>query len=89
MAIEHPQHMTVEDYFQLEENDPDTRYEYIDGQVYAVVGGTANHDTIKLNIQHILWNQLRGSGCRVYSSDMKVYVSETRYFHLRHTFSSR
>src|SRR5947209_18633545 len=24
---------------------------------------------------------LRGSRCRVYSSDMKVYVSETRYFH--------
>ena len=27
--------MTVEEYFQLEENDPDTRYEYIDGHVYA------------------------------------------------------
>jgi Uma2 family endonuclease len=32
MAIEHPQ-MTVEEYFQLEENDPDTRYEYSDGHV--------------------------------------------------------
>ena len=31
MAIEHPQMMTVEEYFQLEENDPDTRYEYSDG----------------------------------------------------------
>jgi Uma2 family endonuclease len=27
--------MTVEEYFQLEENDPDTRYEYVDGYVYA------------------------------------------------------
>ena len=35
MAIEHPQTMSVEEYFQLEENDPDTRYEYIDGHVYA------------------------------------------------------
>src|SRR6266702_122307 len=73
--------MTVEEYFQLEENDPDTRYEYIDGYVYALAGGTANHDTIKSNIQRILWNLLRGSKCRVYSSDMKVYISETRYFH--------
>jgi Uma2 family endonuclease len=73
--------MTVEEYFQLEENDPDTRYEYIDGYVYAMAGGTANHDTIKSNIQRILWNLLRGSKCRVYSSDMKVYISETRYFH--------
>jgi Uma2 family endonuclease len=81
MALEHSQTMTVEEYFQLEENDPDTRYEYIDGYVYAMAGGTADHDTVKSNIQSILWNLLRGNPCRVYSSDMKVYVSETRYFH--------
>ncbi len=81
MAIEHRRTMTVEEYFQLEANDPGTRYEYIDGHVYAMAGGTANHDTIKSNIQRILWNLLRGSNCRVYSSDMKVYISETRYFH--------
>ncbi len=81
MAIEHPHTMTVEEYFQLEENDPDTRYEYIDGHVYAMAGGSANHDTIKSNIQRLLWHLLRGSRCRVYSSDMKVFVSETRYFH--------
>ncbi|HJT55129.1 MAG TPA: Uma2 family endonuclease [Ktedonobacteraceae bacterium] len=73
--------ISVEEYFQLEANDPETRYEYIDGYVYAMAGGTANHDTIKSNMQRILWNLLRGSNCRVYSSDMKVYISETRYFH--------
>ena len=81
MAIEHPQTMTVEEYFHLEENDPDTRYEYIDGHVYAMAGGTANHDTIKSHLQRILWSLLRGGLCRVYSSDMKVFISETRYFH--------
>ena len=81
MALEYPQTMTVEEYFQLEENNPDTRYEYIDGHVYAMAGGTANHDTIKSNIQRILWHLLQGNKCRVYSSDMKVFVSETRYFH--------
>jgi Uma2 family endonuclease len=81
MALEHPHTMTVEEYFQLEEKDPDTRYEYVDGHVYAMAGGTANHDTIKSNMQRILWNLLRGSPCRVYSSDMKVFISETRYFH--------
>ena len=81
MAIEHRLTMTVEEYFRLEENDPETRYEYVDGHVYAMAGGTANHDTVKSNIQRILWHLLRGSACRVYSSDMKVYVSETRYFH--------
>src|SRR5260370_8456508 len=88
MAIEQRRTMTVEEYFQLEANDPGTRYEYIDGHVYAMAGGTANHDTIKSNIQRILWNLLRGSNCRVYSSDMKVYISETRHFHPHVTVTS-
>ncbi|GLV53822.1 hypothetical protein KDH_06730 [Dictyobacter sp. S3.2.2.5] len=29
MAIEHPQQMTVQEYFQLEENDLTTCYEYL------------------------------------------------------------
>jgi Uma2 family endonuclease len=81
MAIEPLQTMTVEEYFQLEENAPDTRYEYIDGHVYAMVGRTANHDTIKSNIQRLLWDLLRGSPWRIYSSDMKVLISKTRYLH--------
>lgn len=47
MAIENQRTMTVEEYFQLESHDPQTRYEYIDGHVYTMTGGTANHDTIK------------------------------------------
>ena len=38
MALEHPQTMTVEEYFHLEETDTENRYEYIDGQVYMMAG---------------------------------------------------
>ena len=31
MAVEHQRTLTVEEYFQFEEHDPDTRYEYIEG----------------------------------------------------------
>jgi len=81
MAQEHRQTMTVEEYFLLEQNDPDTRYEYVDGYIYAMAGGSFNHDTIKSNIHRILWGLLRGGKCRVYSSDMRVYISKERYFH--------
>jgi len=81
MALEHRQTMTVEEYFLLERNDPDTRYEYVDGYVYAMAGGTFNHDTIKSNVHRILWDLLRGGKCRVYSSDIKVSISKERYFH--------
>ncbi len=81
MALEHRRTMTVEEYFLLERNEPDTRYEYVDGYIYAMAGGTFNHDTIKSNVQRILWGLLRGGKCRVYSSDIKVSISKERYFH--------
>jgi Uma2 family endonuclease len=81
MALQHRQTMTVEEYFLLEKNNPDTRYEYIDGSIYAMAGGTFNHDTIKSNVQRILWELLRGGKCRAYSSDIRVYISKERYFH--------
>ncbi len=81
MALEYRHTMSVAEYFALEERNPETRYDYIDGYVYMMAGGTVNHDTIKANIERILWGLLRGSGCRTYSSDMRVAVSETRYYH--------
>ena len=81
MALRQPQTMSVEEYFQLEEDDRVHRYEYVDGLVYMMAGGTINHDIIKSNIEHILRGLLRGKNCRTYSSDMKVFVSETRYYH--------
>ena len=81
MALQHPQFLSVEEYFQLEEDDPEHRYEYVDGYAYMMAGGTVNHDTIKSNVERVLWRLLRGQKCRTYSSDMKVFVSETRYYH--------
>ncbi len=81
MALEHPQTMTVEEYFRLEENDSENHYEYVDGYVYMMAGGTFDHSTICGNIYSILRNSLRGKPCRVYNSDMKVRISQQRYFH--------
>ena len=81
MASERTPMMSVEEYFELEENHPDTRYEYLNGYVYMMSGGSANHATISGNIYAILRNVLRGGRCRVYNSDMKVRISEKRYFH--------
>jgi Uma2 family endonuclease len=81
MALERTSLMDIEEYFELEENNPDTRYEYLDGDIYMMSGGSANHATIGSNIHAILRGLLRGGPCRVYNSDMRVLVSERRYFH--------
>jgi len=45
------------------------RYEYIDGEVYAMVGGTLPHSEIAVNLTALLKNHLRGKGCRVLGSN--------------------
>jgi Uma2 family endonuclease len=81
MALEHPLTMTVEEYFRLEETDTENHYEYVDGYVHMMAGGTFDHNTISGNIYNILRSLLRGKSCRVYNSDMKVQISQKRYFH--------
>jgi Uma2 family endonuclease len=64
-------HLTPAEYLAWEEQQ-EIRYEYVDGEVYAMTGGTINHSQIAANLISILKNHLRGSGCRVLTSDAKV-----------------
>jgi Uma2 family endonuclease len=52
------------------------KYEYIDGEVFAMTGGTIPHNLIAGNFYTLLKSHLRGKGCRVFISDVKVQISE-------------
>ncbi len=71
--------MSVEEYFKLDESSLESKYEFIDGNVYMLAGGTADHSTINGNILTALKNALRGSQCRIHGSDLKVRLSEKRF----------
>jgi len=71
--------MSVEEYLALDRNSTETRYEYIDGHVTMMAGGTLDHATISLNMASTLRGLLRGSSCRVFPSDARVRLSATRY----------
>jgi Uma2 family endonuclease len=73
------QRMSVEEYFKLRESDPVHRYEYVDGDVYMMTGGTVRHSRIGMNLSYILENLLSDSPCVVYNSDICFQVSEERY----------
>lgn len=76
-----PQKMTIEEYL-LWELDQDIRYEYINGEVFAMTGGTIPHNDIALNLYRPLYSHLRPRGCRVNVSDVKVRVSsKSPYFY--------
>lgn len=79
IAEPHQAPMSVEEYLVLDRSSLDTRYEYIDGVVTMLVGGTSNHARISVNIINQLYMALEGKSCRVFNSDLKVRVSPTRY----------
>jgi Uma2 family endonuclease len=62
---------TWETYLDWEARQPN-RYELVDGQVYAMGGGTAEHDTIGNNLRAALHTLLRGKPCRPHGPDLKV-----------------
>ncbi|MGD1867861.1 MAG: Uma2 family endonuclease [Phormidesmis sp.] len=72
--------MTPEEYLAFEEKS-DTKHEYINGEVYAMSGTTDNHNTIALNMALVLLTNLRGTGCRVHTSDVKVQPPVRNYYY--------
>ncbi len=66
---------TPEEYLAWEREQP-IRHEYIDGEVYAMTGGTLPHNDITLNLYSELRPHLRKQGCRINVVAVKVRVSE-------------
>lgn len=58
----------------------ETRSEYLDGGVYPMTGGTANHIRIVSNINTQLNIQLDDRPCDVFPIDMKVRLPDSRKF---------
>ncbi|MGH2481256.1 MAG: Uma2 family endonuclease [Ktedonobacteraceae bacterium] len=71
--------MSVEEFFKLRESDPAHRYEYIDGEIYMMTGGSRRHSRIGSNMNRILGNLLRNRPCVVHYSDACFQVTGERY----------
>ena len=64
---------TFEECLKLEEQEH-TRYEYYDGEVFAMAGGTLNHSSISGNINNAFDTGLSAAGCRSFQADAKVQL---------------
>ena len=69
---------TIKQYFALEDFTQ-TRFEYLDGQIYAMTGGTNNHSAIKMNAAVEIGRQIRGTQCSLRNNDMRVKVDDRKY----------
>lgn len=79
MAQRKQEIMEVEDYLILNRSSSSIRYEYLDGEIKMLAGGTPDHSIIIANLTAAIKGSLKGSQCRVYNSDVQLQLSETRY----------
>jgi Uma2 family endonuclease len=68
--------LTPTEYFTWEEQQLH-RHEYINGEVYAMSGGTQNHSHIAIKFAALLDNHLADSLCQVLNCDCRVNIVET------------
>ena len=68
--------MSAAAYLDWEAQQP-LKYEYLEGEVYAMTGGTLPHNDIALNLYRALYPHVKARGCRLNVADVKVQVAET------------
>jgi Uma2 family endonuclease len=72
-------YLSPEEYLTIERS-AECKSEYADGVMYAMAGGSQQHNLITGNLVTELNNHLRKAPCEVYPSDMKVRLPDTRKF---------
>jgi Uma2 family endonuclease len=80
-----PQHKyTLEEYWKLVETFPERKYEYTEGHIRMMTGGSPAHGQIAMNISYMLSAGLRAhkhNECNVYSSDVALQLTEYRSYY--------
>jgi Uma2 family endonuclease len=69
------------DEFLAWENTQETRNEFYQGEVFAMVGARRTHGTVGLNVAIALQTHLKGSPCRVFVESMKVKPNANSLFY--------
>ena len=80
MSLPADRFVTVEEYLRTEPEGA-VRHEYVDGLVYAMSGGSKRHAALGANFIAEFVMAARGSACRVFTNDLKVRATRSRYYY--------
>jgi Uma2 family endonuclease len=58
------------------ELDSHIKHEFLNGEIYAMAGGTEDHSALAIEVLSALRDATRKGPCRVHSSDLRIYVEE-------------
>lgn len=71
---------TVEEYLAYERTS-DTKHEYVDGEIYAMAGGSKNHNRIAVNLCALLNTQLDEGACEAFLAEVLLQVRPTLFYY--------
>ena len=69
---------SIDEYLTLE-RESDVRHEYLDGEIFAMLGASRTHNTLVSNLIAAIHPHLRGTPCRIASSDMKALIATAKH----------
>jgi Uma2 family endonuclease len=78
--LQSPPYLSPEEYLDWEAQQED-KYEYENGKIIAMTGGTIPHSQIPANFAALLIPHLRGKGCKISVSDAKVMTKSQKYYY--------
>ncbi len=78
-AVMAEKHFSVKEYLALEDKAT-FKSEYYDGEIFAMAGGTLNHNQISINLCMILGIAFRQRDLRVFAGDVKLHIPSTNSF---------
>jgi Uma2 family endonuclease len=70
-APAHTIRFTYTEYLRLEASS-NVKHEFLDGQIYAMAGGTPEHAALAAAVIGLLFSTLRQGPCRAYDADLRV-----------------
>ncbi len=70
---------SLAEYFAQEEQAED-RSEFYEGEIFAMAGGTANHNLITINVTASLRDAVRNKPCKAFMADMRLLVKRRQLY---------
>ncbi len=65
---------TFAEYLEIERISVAIKHEYVDGEVFAMAGGSVEHSALATAVVGLMFEHLRGGPCRPHGSDLQLRI---------------
>jgi len=79
-AMQARHHVFTLDQYLAQEQMSGGKHEFLDGQVWAMTGGTREHALYAANVSNLLSAKLRNKRCAVHSSDLRIAIKSASLY---------